>query len=1204
MNPLGKDARATRHTGGRVRWSERWDRVGWDLSWTTAGGRLRNDPVSQIRDGARARATRVLSQACFAVCSDASDQSADPTVALWATVARKVLQRGSRPPVSAGADDLIRARIGREGAFGSSELERAVAASITDWQLADEYELDPAYESPLWDVVHNDIPEVARWLIPQAPLDGLAREVDGRIGARWVDFLYCAPYLANPYVIEIDGVDHARRAGADGARDHALRLSGLRVDRFAGGATVRDGELLTKLRFHASSRLANPPDPEIVRLLHAPAVTTRLGLAIIEAVTRGFLRPGKVWSIEVVDDLGLAADLAGVAMDPLRALSDLWDAGVVPDQVILNGRTWLLGGGRATGGGTADNSPDLRIRLQPTTPFFARLPDRDMIPEIVVRGVGVPVDLAWIPTTTSSRRSIPKGRPVDAALKLLLTDLFGYADGFREGQLPAIRRVLAGEDSVVLLPTGSGKSLIYQVAGLVLPGATVVVDPLISLIDDQAERLERDGIDRVAAMHASRMDTPGERDRVLGSVSRGESLFVFATPERFQSQRFRDHLAIAASEQLVGVVVVDETHCVSEWGHDFRTSYLRLANTLRTRCVDRAGIPPPLLALTGTASPAVLRDTLRELQVRDDRDGAVQRPRSHDRSNLRYEKRRSTEDSWMADVASVLLERVPEFLGVEPAQLTVSAARHTVSGIVFTPHVNGRYGAEEVASRIEAAYTGRSMQIETVVYSGGAPDGLQDRWAQERTERVQRFKSDEVPLLVGTKAFGMGIDKPNIRYTIHAGMPASLEAFAQEAGRAGRNGDPALCTLVAILPDRVVAESLLDPEMSAERRKELVGATRARDGGDVLRQSWFLTNSFPGVAEEVRNARQTLEMLGGTPEPMSIFTLSMPGSWESSRDKEGRRRAEAARSARDRALYRLAMMGLIEDLTIDGHEVKVYVSNWTPESLDRAALDYLDRIEPGRNDAHRAQINDAPRDEGGHIDHHLTMLIEATYRIVARSRVQALRFMFETAAGPDDPEFIRNRINSYLGGGPLAIALSAAVQDPVVDVRRFVEVLTAIAVMEQDDLASAAARQLEAYPEHPLMLLAAALGEARLNHADHARFVLSLSQSMSQFSRYGVSEDDAALGAQWLSGLLRSEHGGRRRDWLLDVIQAWDEADLPEALIAPVESGLMQDAAAGLVGPTIADRVRGRRMRRHSGTVKGLADQLTPSARTAEGDAP
>ena len=1183
----------------RSQWSERWDRSGWALSWTIAGGRFRNgDPVETIREGARFRAARILSQACFAVSTDLGEVPQGGAITTWTTVTRKLLQRGTRPPVSAAAEAIIRTAIARDGPVSPLDLERAIASSAPGWRLADDYELDGMYETQLWQTAHAELPEVARWLVPQASLEALAGELDRRVSARWVDFFYCPPYLANPVVLEIDGVGHERRLGADADRDQALRSSGFTVERFPGRSAVDD--ILSKLRSHHAAKLAAPADLDLVRLVHAPATATRLGLAIVEGVERGFLRPGQPWAIEVLDDLGLAADLAGVALDPLRALSDLWDAHVVPDEVVVNGRTWLLAGGRAKGGPSANPGLDLRVRLQPTTPYFAQLPDRDSVPEVVGRAVGLPIDVAWTPAGSRTRRSISKGRPVDNALQLLVTDVFGY-EGFRDGQLAAVRQVLAGEDAVVLMPTGSGKSLIYQLAGLVMPGVTVVVDPLVSLIDDQAERLHRDGIDRVAAMHAARMDSPSERDRVLGSMSRGDSLFVFATPERFQSQRFRDHLDAAASEQLVGMVVVDETHCVSEWGHDFRTSYLRLATTLRSRCADRAGLPPPLLALTGTASPAVLRDTLRELQIDESADGALQRPSSHDRPNLRFEKVRCDELTWMSQVAAVLMERVPEFLDVEPDRLAKCAGSHTLSGIVFTPHVNGPYGAERVARQIEATYLEGGTQIEAVVYSGGAPDGVEDRWAEEKAERVRRFKGDEVPLLVGTKAFGMGIDKPNIRYTIHAGMPSSLEAFAQEAGRAGRDGNPALCTLVAVMPDQGVAQQLLDPGLTADNRKTLVGKTRTAEGADLKRQAWFLTNSFPGVAVEVAEAHHTLALLGDPPEPRSVITLAMPRP-RFSADKAERRRIADARSARDRGLYRLAMMGLIDDLTVDGFEATVYIADWTLESLDRALLDYLVRIEPGRRDIQRIEVEDAPSDADGRIDHHLTMLIEATYRIVARSRLQALAFMYETAAGPDDPEFIRNRINSYLGGGPLAIALGDAVREGTVDVRRFVEVLTAVPVREQDDLAATAARQLEAYPEHPLMLLAAALGEARLEHADRPRFIQTLTESVRQFGRYSVSEDDAALGAQWLAGLLRHEHGGRRREWQLDLLKVWDEAALQEGLLASVESGLMLDAASGLIAPGVANAVRDRRMHRHRVTVATITDSLAPSVRGSNGD--
>ena len=163
----------------------------------------------------------------------------------------------------------------------------------------------------------------------------------------------------------------------------------------------------------------------------------------------------------------------------------------------------------------------------------------------------------------------------------------------------------------MLLPTGAGKSLIYQLSGLLQPGVTIIVDPIVALIDDQERRLREEGIDRVSALHSGRGATPKERD---DAYARRKPRVRVPTPERLQSEPFREALSRAAAEQLINLLVVDEAHCVSECGHDFRTAYLRLGRTLRLLSRGPDNRLPTLLALTGTASPAVLRDVIRELQ--------------------------------------------------------------------------------------------------------------------------------------------------------------------------------------------------------------------------------------------------------------------------------------------------------------------------------------------------------------------------------------------------------------------------------------------------------------------------------------------------------------------------------------------------------------------------------------------------------------
>ncbi len=374
----------------------------------------------------------------------------------------------------------------------------------------------------------------------------------------------------------------------------------------------------------------------------------------------------------------------------------------------------------------------------------------------------------------------------DTPLPERIRDYFGFRK-FRPGQAEAVSAALQGRDTLVVMPTGSGKSLCFQLTALTLEGITIVVSPLISLMKDQVDNLLDNG---VWAVGMNSTLTPPEQVAAERDIAQGRASIVYTTPERLADPRFRQLL----KGRKVELFVVDEAHCVSQWGHDFRPDYL----ALREAIDDLGG--PPVMALTATATPDVIEDILAQLRMPD----AEVVHTGFYRPNLDLNVVRARGD---AEKRALLLEQL-----------------HTTdgTGIIYTATTRA---VDELTAFLKSA------GLEAAGYHGRLS-------ARRRAEAQDRFMADEFKALVATNAFGLGIDKPDIRFVLHYHLPGTTEAFYQEFGRAGRDGDRALSAL------------LYDPE---DRK--------------LLR--FFQAKSYPD-GDDLTNAHHTLKLLLRRPEAATL----------------------------------------------------------------------------------------------------------------------------------------------------------------------------------------------------------------------------------------------------------------------------------------------------------------------------------------------
>ena len=490
-------------------------------------------------------------------------------------------------------------------------------------------------------------------------------------------------------------------------------------------------------------------------------------------------------------------------------------------------------------------------------------------------------------------------------LEFFLKNIFGY-DHFNDGQYPILANALAYRDTIGLLPTGGGKSLIYQIACLLQPSISFVVCPIKSLMYDQKVDLEKATIQHVESITS---DVVGaERETILNSFGNAKYFFVFISPERFQTQDFRERLEKISATLNFSYAVIDEVHCLSEWGHDFRTSYLNLSNTIKKYCGTIK-----FLGLTATASVNVLKD----IQIEFDIDQAdVKTLLDFTRPELDFEVIRDNGNKY-GRLTNLLEDKD------ENENIFVLNGSDTSCGLIFTPYVNGKYGCHTLSNSLT-----NKFKTKIGYYSGSEPKKYEGNESFEAYKiKVQNnFKENQFPLLAATKAFGMGINKSNIRYTIHYGIPSSMEALYQEAGRAGRDKKPAKCYIL-LSEEKTDLSQLFDPDSSFEKISALSEKVKWK-GQDVFRQIFLYLMGL----DSIQNELQLLSKLHSTySKPDTSIIVSA-------------RELKASKQQVEKGIYRLSNLGIVSDWTVENFFngiFTVHYSKYTDQTIEESLLSFI-----------------------------------------------------------------------------------------------------------------------------------------------------------------------------------------------------------------------------------------------------------------------
>ncbi|MDD1525626.1 DEAD/DEAH box helicase [Riemerella anatipestifer] len=895
----------------------------------------------------------------------------------------------------------------------------------------------------------GDFSFIQSLLIPEIEINEITGEDDKNFINQQVDFYLPQAKL----VIEIDGqqhkIDEVTRV-SDNTRDNYLASKGITTIRITtrelqNGTYTEKVETILKylerydklLDFYKNACRKieeNRMSEEEIKTKLLPTAIIRFQILLIELLTHKYLTFDEDWNFNILahEDLPDFAELA------------------IKDLIVWIDKLWQLKNKQEL------KKPNFNIaitndktKFQPITKainidfsLFKRYTDENKINEdvIFVRTdyFDIVKDKNYFRVSTTEPINYNITDEDKTILEFFLDNIFDKPS-FREGQFPIISNALNRKDTIGLLPTGGGKSLCYQLPCLLQPSINFVVCPIKSLMYDQNDNLVKTLVTNVSFITSDL--EKDERREIETNFEQGRYLFVWISPEKFQIPSFREKISVLVANFSIAYAVVDEVHCLSEWGHDFRTSYLNLAKTIdKLSPKDENGEDKiKFIGLTATASVNVLKDIKIEFSRQKQRleDENIKSLLDYSRKELQFEVINDK-----GNKRQQLQNLIEELKNTENFIETTEKA-----GLVFTPNVNGAYGCYQVSNILNTLY-----QNKVSWFSGDIPkrDVYDEKTGKKiRTEpimnrdefnkykqKVQKdFKENKYQLLVATKAFGMGIDKQNIFYTFHYGLPSSVEALYQEAGRAGRwdkrkkeNKNKIGKCYVLHSPethDQERVERLFHKDTTFSEMKAISDEV-GFGGRDIFKQVFLFVQGQNDIEKDFEIILGIIKNYFKEKSKVRIF-------WNDAYSK-----LKIKSDVLQKAIYRLSLLGIISDWTtnfIDHFEVQFKSLN--ENHIIKSVSDYITKYEP--NTDVKKDLQNVPQNSV--LEKAVWYLLNWTFENIAYSRKQSLKTLSDWCSEFENSESFKRRIDSYFIFSETTFVLQHIAENQK-DYERWFEVLT------------------------------------------------------------------------------------------------------------------------------------------------------------------